>query len=136
VKKIVLIFILIIAFLGCKKESIEELKELKSRSDNSSSELDFGKYKVTFIELGSVNCVPCKMMQPVMKQIEEKYSGQVNVVFYDVWTEKDAPMGQKYRISLIPTQVFLDSNGNEYFRHEGFFPFEQLEQVLKQKGVN
>ena len=29
--------------------------------------------KVTFVELGSVNCIPCKQMQPVMKAIEEKY---------------------------------------------------------------
>jgi thiol-disulfide isomerase/thioredoxin len=33
------------------------------------------KPKVTFIELGSVNCIPCKQMQPVMKSIEEKYGG-------------------------------------------------------------
>lgn len=31
------------------------------------------KPKVKFIELGSVNCIPCKMMQPVMKAIEERY---------------------------------------------------------------
>ena len=39
---------------------------------------------VTFIELGSVNCIPCKMMQPVMKNIEKKYGSQVKVIFYDV----------------------------------------------------
>ena len=41
---------------------------------------------VTFIELGSVNCIPCKMMQPVMKNVEKKYGSQVKVIFYDVWT--------------------------------------------------
>jgi thioredoxin 1 len=91
--------------------------------------------KVTFIELGSVNCVPCKMMQPVMKKVEEKYKNQVNVVFYDVWTKKDAPMAEKHKINVIPTQVFLDADGKEYFRHEGFFAFEELEKILKQKGV-
>ena len=43
------------------------------------------KPKVTFIELGSVNCIPCKQMQPVMKSIEEKYGEQIKVIFYDVW---------------------------------------------------
>ena len=28
-------------------------------------------YQVTFVELGSVNCIPCKMMQPIMKEIED-----------------------------------------------------------------
>lgn len=107
-----------------------------NKPDKSSENADVkNSIKVTFIEIGSVNCVPCKMMQPVMKQIEEKYKNQVKVIFYDVWTEKEAPMAQKYGIRVIPTQVFLDNNGNEYYRHEGYFPFEELEQILKQKGV-
>lgn len=93
------------------------------------------KYKVTFIELGSVRCIPCKQMQPIMKSIEEKYGKQVKVVFYDVWTEAGAPYGKQYGIEAIPTQVFLDKDGKEYFRHLGFFPEEELVKVLKQKGV-
>ncbi len=93
------------------------------------------KYKVTFIELGSVKCIPCQQMQPVMKSIEEKYGKQVKVVFHDVWTEAGAPYGQKYGIEAIPTQIFLDESGNEYFRHVGFFPEEELVKVLNQKGV-
>jgi thioredoxin 1 len=91
--------------------------------------------KVTFIELGSVNCIPCKMMQPVMKKVREKYGAQVKVVFYDVWTDRDSKYAQQYKIRAIPTQVFLDANGKEYSRHEGYFPFEELEKVLKRKGV-
>jgi thioredoxin 1 len=91
--------------------------------------------KVTFIELGSVNCIPCKMMQPVMKQIEKKYGEQVKVVFHDVWTEQGEPFGRKYGIKAIPTQVFLDANGKEYSRHIGYFPFEEVEKVLKKSGV-
>jgi thioredoxin 1 len=93
------------------------------------------KPTVTFIELGSVNCLPCKQMQPVMKKVEQKYGAQVKVVFYDVWTDKDKAMAYKYKIRAIPTQVFLSADGKEYSRHEGYFPFEELEKVLKQKGV-
>ena len=93
-------------------------------------------YKVTFIELGSVRCIPCKQMQTVMKAIEKKYGSQVKVVFHDVWTEKGKPFGTKYGITAIPTQVFLDESGKEYFRHEGYFPEEELVKVLYQKGVN
>jgi thioredoxin 1 len=41
----------------------------------------------------------------------------------------------KYGIRVIPTQVFLDSQGNEYYRHMGFFPKEELIKVLAMKGV-
>ena len=92
-------------------------------------------YLVTFVELGSVRCIPCKMMQPIMKDIEKDYAGQVKVVFHDVWTPEGEPFAQDYKIRVIPTQVFLDSEGKEYFRHEGFFPRDELVKVLQQKGV-
>lgn len=91
--------------------------------------------KVTFIELGHVKCIPCKMMQPIIKEIEEEYKGKVNVVFYDVKTEEGSPYAEKYRIRVIPTQVFLDENGVEFFRHEGFLPKDEIVKIFKDKGL-
>ncbi len=93
------------------------------------------KYKVTFVELGSVKCIPCQKMQPVMKAIEEKYGDQVKIEFYDVWTPAGKPYADKYNVKLIPTQVFLDSEGKEFFRHEGYFEEAEVVKVLKTKGV-
>ena len=93
------------------------------------------KYKVTFIELGSVRCIPCQQMQTVMKSIEKKYVNQVKVGFHDVWTPEGKPFGKQYGVEAIPTQVFLDENGKEFSRHVGFFPEEELIKVLKSKGV-
>lgn len=91
--------------------------------------------KVTFVELGSVNCIPCKMMQPVMENIEKKYGEQVKVIFYDVWTQEQRPYADKYGIKLIPTQVFIDENGKEFHRHEGFYPEAEIDKILKEKGL-
>jgi thioredoxin 1 len=93
------------------------------------------KYKVTFVELGSVRCIPCQQMQPVMKSIEAKYGKEVKVDFHDVWTEAGKPYGVKYGIEAIPTQVFLDETGKEYYRHVGYFPEEELVKILQMKGV-
>jgi thioredoxin 1 len=104
--------------------------------DKSSPERpDTERKIVTFIELGSVNCLPCKAMQPVMEKVEAELGDQVEVVFYDVWTAEGQPFGREYGIRLIPTQIFLDADGKEYFRHEGFFPEEELYKVLEQGGV-
>lgn len=91
--------------------------------------------KITLIELGSVKCIPCKMMQPVLEEIKEEYKGRLEVIFYDVWTKEGRPYGSKYKIVAIPTQVFLDKDGKEYFRHQGFFPKEEIKEILKQGGV-
>jgi thioredoxin 1 len=103
--------------------------------ENNKNAAAAENYLVTFIELGSVRCIPCRMMQPIMKDIEKDYAGQVKVVFHDVWTPEGEPFAQTFNILVIPTQVFLDKEGKEYFRHEGFFPKEDLVNILKQKGV-
>jgi len=106
-----------------------------TKADKNNTGSEKTKYKVTFIELGSVRCIPCQQMQPIMKSIREKYPTQVNVVFHDVWTEAGAPFAKQYNIEAIPTQVFLDKDGKEYYRHVGYFPEEELVKVLQQKGV-
>lgn len=93
------------------------------------------KPPVTFVEIGSVNCIPCKAMQPIMKAVEEEYKGQVKIVFHDVWTSKGKEDAEIYNIRVIPTQVFLDINGKEYYRHEGYLPKESVVKVLKMQGV-
>jgi len=90
---------------------------------------------VTFVELGSVRCIPCRRMQPVMKAIEEKYGKQVSVVFYDVWKPDQREYAGKYGIRVIPTQVFLDEAGKEFFRHEGFFPEAEINKLLQRRGL-
>ena len=90
---------------------------------------------MTFVELGSVKCVPCRMMQPVMKNIETKYGSQIKVVFYDVWKEEYQKYARVYGIRVIPTQVFLDKNGKEVFRHEGFFPESDIDALLARHGL-
>lgn len=116
-KKILVILILILPLLAILAQS----KEVKP--------------KVTFVELGSVNCIPCKQMQPIMKSIEERYSDQVKVIFYDVWKSDQKQYAQKYGIRLIPTQVFLDENGKEFHRHEGFYPETEIDKLLQGKGL-
>lgn len=92
-----------------------------------------GDAKITFVELGSVTCIPCKQMKPVMESIEKRYAGQVKVVFHDVW--KDKRPAEQYKIRLIPTQVFLDKNGQELMRHEGFFAEAEIDKFLASQGV-
>jgi thioredoxin 1 len=90
---------------------------------------------ITFVELGSVKCVPCRMMQPVMKNIETKYGSQVKVVFFDIWKDDQKKYAQDYDIRVIPTQVFLDKSGKEVFRHEGFFPESEIDALLAKHGL-
>jgi thioredoxin 1 len=137
IKNISVILFLITTFFvpACVHKSGNGEKT-KTQNQVSTDANDSGKkYKVTFIELGSVRCIPCQQMQPVMKSIEAKYGKEVKVDFHDVWTDAGKPYGVQYGIEAIPTQVFLDVTGREFYRHVGFFPEEELVKVLQQKGV-
>lgn len=120
------IFFVAALLMGCNGNAQSKTKAVTAVEKN---------YKVTFYELGSVRCIPCKQMQPIIKSIEEKYKDQVNVIFYDVWTAEGKEAAKNFTFQSIPTQIFLDKNGKEYFRHVGFFPEEELIKVLQQKGV-
>lgn len=91
--------------------------------------------KVTFVELGSVNCIPCRAMQKVMDSLKVKYPKDLKIVFHDVWTDAGKPAARQFGIRSIPTQVFLDTNGIEFFRHEGYFPLSEVEKILQTKKV-
>jgi thioredoxin 1 len=120
-------FVLFMILVSCtEKSSSKSSTTLKPSSESE---------KVTFIELGSVNCIPCQAMVPIMEQMEEELGDQVEVIFYDVWTEEGKPYAKQYGIRVIPTQIFLDKNGNEYFRHEGFFSIDGVYPQLEEGGV-
>lgn len=70
-----------------------------------------------------------------MDEIEKEYAGKVKVVFHDVWTNEGRKYGKEYGIRLIPTQVFLDKEGNEIARHQGFFPKEKIVALFEENGV-
>lgn len=125
----------LILFLSVSSGYCWFLKKTEVRVSSSTTKKK-SKIKVTFIELGSEKCIPCKRMRPIMKEIEEEYGDKgVKVIFYDVWTEADSPYAGKYAIQGVPTQVFLDRKGKEYFRHVGFFPKEELIKILQMKGI-
>jgi len=133
---VITFFVIIFLSADCRNVSAQvnsgkkaETKTADKAKANSAAVL------VTFVEIGAASCIPCKMMQPIMKEVAQEYKGQVKVVFHDVWTPQGKIDGMKYNIRVIPTQVFLDKNGKEYYRHEGYFPKEELVKVLKMQGV-
>ena len=86
------------------------------------------------VDLGADQCIPCKMMAPILKELKTEYDGRMEVEFVDVWKKPDA--GKAYKISLIPTQIFFNATGKELFRHEGFISKEDILAKWKELGVS
>jgi thioredoxin 1 len=89
--------------------------------------------KIVMLELGSIGCIPCEQMKPVMQKLRETYTGKLEVVFIDV--KKDHDTARKFGVYMIPVQVFLDKDGKEFHRHVGFYSYEEITPVLKKAGI-
>ncbi len=89
--------------------------------------------KPSMIDFGRGGCRPCDMMTPILEELKKTYSKQCNVLFCHV---SDNPLfAARYNIQSIPVQVFFDKDGNEVFRHVGFFHKEQILAKLAELGV-
>ncbi len=116
----------LIAFLflaGCRQASDVDNVLTQAKKDG----------KIIMLELGSVGCIPCEQMKPVMDKLRTTYKDKLEVLFVDV--RKDNATGRRFGAHMIPTQVFLDKTGKEFHRHVGFYSFEEIAPVLKQAGL-
>ncbi len=128
--RLLLVALMLIALVACRansdKSGIEQ--ERVDAPQPVADSLATQSYKVTFLELGAESCVPCRMMKPIMQDIAAEYHGVVEVIFHDLY--RDREIGQRWNVRVMPTQIFLDSEGREFFRHEGFYPKEELKEML------
>ena len=85
------------------------------------------------VDLGADKCIPCKMMAPILTELDSTLAGRLDVEFIDVWKNPDA--GRDYGIKLIPTQIFFAADGSELYRHEGFFAKDEILAKWRELGV-
>ncbi len=89
--------------------------------------------RFVMLELGSVGCLSCEQMRPVMSKLSETYKGKLDVIFIDV--KKDPETGRRFGVYMIPVQVFLDKTGKEFHRHVGFYSYDDIAAMLKKTGI-
>ena len=63
------------------------------------------KGTVTMIDLGAKKCIPCKMMAPILEKMEKKYRDKADIIFIDVWENRD--QAKRFGIRALPTQIFF-----------------------------
>ncbi len=84
------------------------------------------------VDLGADKCTSCKLMAPILTDLGTRYTNQLQVTFIDVWVHEEA--ADPYNIQMIPTQIYFDADGQELYRHEGFFSKEDILSKWKELG--
>lgn len=89
--------------------------------------------KPTVIDLGARTCIPCKKMAPILESLSNEYRGKAGVLFIDVHEDQDA--AKRFKVQMIPTQIFFNAQGKEVKRHIGFLDKPDIVKELKAAGL-
>lgn len=84
--------------------------------------------KPTIAEFGSDTCATCQQMAKVLQQLNQDYGKQLAIAHVNI--VKQPEYTAKYRIMLMPTQVFYDADGNETGRHMGALTQQEILDAL------
>ncbi|MCF8026314.1 MAG: thioredoxin family protein [Desulfobacteraceae bacterium] len=135
IKRIVLAVSLIVAalaFWGLLQNGTAFQSDSRSASQEIQGESP-APGKVTMLDLGADKCRPCKMMAPILEELEKAYEDRAEIIFIDVW--KNREVAKKYGIRAIPTQIFFNEEGEEVKRHTGFMDKETIIKNLSALGI-
>ncbi|QBP18906.1 thioredoxin [Acetilactobacillus jinshanensis] len=95
--------------------------------DNLKSETN---NPLTVIDFWAPWCGPCKMMKPIMDQLENEFKGQIHFGSLDVSHQQK--LAEKYTVMSIPSLVIFE-HGKAHEKVTGYYPKAPLAKFLKQK---
>ena len=77
------------------------------------------------VDFTAVWCQPCKMLDPLVKQLAEEWVGKVKVVKLDV--DDNPQLAMYYTVMGVPTLILFKS-GRPVERVTGFQPKDRLQK--------
>lgn len=87
----------------------------------------------TIIKFSAPLCMDCQKLDKTLDDVMPKYQGKVNLQKIDATSQTSTvqEMVKKYNITVVPTTIFIDANGNFEKKVEGYIPQNKLENQIK-----
>lgn len=92
------------------------------------------KGKPQVIKFTSAMCLDCQTMNKLFKEIWQNYQDKIILTEVQVQNKDQLTDEQikKYNVTLVPTVIMLNSDGQQARRIEGAIPKEELEKYLQE----
>lgn len=74
-------------------------------------------------------CRPCKMLHPILEELQKEYKGKLKIYRVDVDVEKT--LAAKYGINLLPTLLMFSKQGAPV-KIQGYHEKEALQNYIEQ----
>jgi thioredoxin 1 len=88
------------------------------------------------LDLGRNQCMPCKMMAPVLAELKREYAGVVDIEYINVAENPDATKKLGLPVRAIPFQIFYDASGRIVKQHYGYMSKEEILEAFKALGFD
>lgn len=88
----------------------------------------------TIMSFSSTMCIDCQKMKKLLSEIEPTYQNKINFISINAM-DKDKKVKNyinKYGVTLVPTLIFIDNNGNMLNKIEGYIQKEELISVIEE----
>jgi len=102
--------------------------QASAEADEVQKALRLGKPVV--VEFGANACASCREMKPILEALQREHGERIAILSIDIL--KSRAYASRYRIQLMPTQVFFDAQGREIGRNLGKISGGE---ILAQLGV-
>ena len=79
------------------------------------------------IEFYSESCIPCKMLAPVLYELDAQYEGKIKIVRIKAGTEFE--LAQRYEIHSTPTVLFF-RQGRELESFTGYRDKDSMQEII------
>jgi thioredoxin 1 len=88
------------------------------------------KAQPQILQFSRLECADCEASERIILAVKAQYPGQF--VVRQFFTGKDEQVFLRYKVALVPTQVFLDAAGKEVYQHAGVFKPKELIKKLRE----
>lgn len=147
-KKIIFFLVILIAVvivfqrLDDKEHNLDITKSIELKvEDNQTGEKQIpvtspvGNRLPKLIDIGSGTCVPCKMMKPIIDDLQKNYNSFFETEYIDLNYDENREKAYYYQVRVIPTILFFDADGQQLYRHEGYISKEDILKNWKKFNV-
>ena len=98
--------------------------------DTNNPHAVYGGDKIAIVDFYADWCGPCKVLGPVLEEVEKENSD--TVVLYKVDVDAETVLSQKFGIRSIPTVVYFKKGKRTPLLTLGNIAKSQIEEVIKE----
>jgi len=85
--------------------------------------------KPVLVDFHAEWCGPCKMLNPIIKEVSKAVKGKVRIIKIDV--DKNKAIAQRFQVQGVPT-LALFKNGKVVWKESGMKTKQQIINVIDQ----